>query len=359
MSLLARLSTTSKPTWRCMFFHSSRAARAINPSLRIIERVTKSTAPEGSATTATTSSSFLDPAATDSAEAVDPIFTYSSQFSSPLPARYADTHKLAEQEYPGSSFKSVSPLQAQLFKILMRMTRPTKVLELGCFMGYSAMALADGMDSHGVVYTCEKDEKAANLARKIFAEHNYTRSEQDDHTKYKSARIELLEGNAMDSLKALAQNNIEFDVIFIDADKGNYINYYKFILDNNMLARQGFILADNVLFRGLVLNSETASIETPYLSSTLSPSSSSSSSSHASPKLEAFIEKKIEKIEKAQEKQDAQETSKPSKEERRLANFQRTADHMHRFNLHVLNDERVEVALLPLFDGLSIIRRVK
>ncbi|KAF9968271.1 hypothetical protein BGZ73_000177 [Actinomortierella ambigua] len=232
------------------------------------------------------------------------------------------------------------------------MTRPKKVLELGCFLGYSAMALADGMEPHGVVYTCEKDEKAANIARKIFAEHHYTRSEQDDHTKHKSARIELLEGDAKDSLKALAQNNIEFDVVFIDANKGSYMHYYEFILKNNMLSRQGFMVADNTLFRGLVLNSEAASIDAPF--STAS-SSLEESPSHMSSKVEEYIDKKVEKIETAQHNQNGPQRSK---EARKLANSQKAADHMHRFNHHIFNDGRVEVALLPIFDGLSIIRRI-
>ncbi|KAF9164198.1 hypothetical protein DFQ26_001703 [Actinomortierella ambigua] len=332
---------------------------ATNPSRQILEHVTKSEGPKGggASTPHNTHGEKTTTGLIEEAQLPDPIFQYCTHFSTPLPVRYAEVHQLAEQEYSGRSAKSIPPLQAQLLKMLAQMTRPKKVLELGCFMGYSAMALADGMDSHGVVYTCEKDAKAADLARRTFAEHHYTRPEQDDHSKYKSARIELLEGNAKDSLTTLAQNNMVFDIVFIDADKSNSVNYYEFILKNNMLSRQGFMLADNTLFQGLVLNSETASIDAPFFT----PSSSSSSTGsplHVSSKVEEYIEKKVEKIEEAALKNNHNNGSSRSKEDRRLASNQKAADHMHRFNHHVFNDGRVEVALLPIFDGLSIIRRV-
>ncbi|KAF9356860.1 hypothetical protein BGX26_004632 [Mortierella sp. AD094] len=205
----------------------------------------------------------------------------------------------------------------------MRMTRPRQVLELGCFMGYSAMAMADGMPRGSTLYTCEKDPKAARLARDLFTQEGYDCS--SEHSMQKAVKIELLEGDARSSLELLAKKELQFEAVFLDADKGNYINYFNFILENDMLAQHGYILADNVLFRGMVLQSQ----EDP--SALLPPP--------PSPQL-------------SQRTKDTREL----KQERKTS-LQKTACHMDKFNRHVRKDPRVTVVVLPVFDGLSVIMK--
>ncbi|KAF9371031.1 hypothetical protein CPC16_003336 [Podila verticillata] len=151
----------------------------------------------------------------------DPLFHYSQALSTPLPAKFTKLHAHSVQQYPATADKTISDLQGQFLRLLMRMTRPRRVLELGCFMGYSAMAMADGMTSDGVLYTCEKDTQAAQLARELFDKQGYSSKTSG------RAAIELLEGDAMASLETLAKNQLQFDAIFIDADKGGYIKYFE------------------------------------------------------------------------------------------------------------------------------------
>ncbi len=118
-----------------------------------------------------------------------------------------------------------------------------------------------------------------------------------------------------------------------DADKGNYINYFNFIMDNDLLSDHGYILADNTLFSGLVLQSPSqndpsknqASLPSPPASPPLSPRSDSSSSE--------------------------------AKKQKAAANYQKYSNHSDAFNRHVANDPRVDVVLLHVFDGLSVIMK--
>ncbi|KAI8599103.1 S-adenosyl-L-methionine-dependent methyltransferase [Dissophora ornata] len=253
----------------------------------------------------------------------DPIARYCEQHSTPLAEKFATLHARSIAAYPDTANKTISSLQGKLLQMLMRITKPRLVLELGCFMGYSAMAMADGMPRGATLYTCEKDVKAARLARDLFVQQGY--SSNGDVPQ--SVKIELLEGDAMSSLQKLASSKLQFDVVFLDADKGNYINYLNFILDSDLLASDGYILADNVLFRGMVLQSTDVSPELP--SPPPSPQLSHKSSiSHLD-----------------------------TKQERRKASLRKTADHMNAFNEHVKSDPRIDVAVLPIFDGLSVIMR--
>lgn len=300
---------------------------------------------------------------------ISPLMRYSEQHSTPLPDKFVRLHENTIEEYQTRADMTISALQGQLLQLLMRMTRPKLVLELGCFMGYSAMAMADGMPKGTTLYTCEKDAKAAGLARDLFVHHGYQPSSAESVRQ--PVAIELLEGAALDSLQGLADKKLQFDAVFlgknppatwfclsllpsassdpirainlpvpsgnkplgigwnVDADKGNYINYFNFILDNNLLTPHGYILADNVLFRGLVLQAR----ESP----------SSLPSPPASPQLAP------------------QSGNNPERKEKRrpMTLEQKTGNHMIAFNEHVKNDQRVEVVVLPLFDGISFIMRKK
>ncbi|KAK3826418.1 MAG: O-methyltransferase-domain-containing protein [Linnemannia gamsii] len=295
-------------------FHVSALHRTLNPSL----------------TDPSHSSSSTTHVSHDNKE--EQLFLYSSQHSTPLPDKFDRLHAHSMQVYPTTAGKTVSALQGHFQQILMRLTKPKAVLELGTFMGYSAMAMADGMPKGAVLYTCEKDPKAAQLSRELFEEHAYSPSTKGQNVERKDATIEIVEGDGLSSLALLAQRKLRFDAVFLDADKSNYVNYYNFILDNDMLNDDGYILADNVLFSGLVLNTE----ERRRRQAAAAAAGSSSSS------------KGKGKGKKEKDAKDGEWTSEA---------FQKFADHIDTFNKHVCSDPRVDVVLLPAFDGLSLIMK--
>ena len=130
----------------------------------------------------------------------------------------------------------VGPLEGAFLKMMAQLVGVTRVLEIGMFTGYSALCFAEAIPADGRVITCEIDETSAALGRKHFA--------NSPHGK----KIEIRLGPALETMRELAG---PFDVIFIDADKVNYLNYYRRALD--LLSPTGVILIDNVLWDGEVL----------------------------------------------------------------------------------------------------------
>ena len=130
----------------------------------------------------------------------------------------------------------VGPLEGAFLKMLTQLVQATSVLEIGMFTGYSALCFAEALPADGTVITCEVDEESAALARKYFA-----RSPT-------GKKIEVRMGPALDTMRHLKG---PFDLIFIDADKINYVNYYRRALD--LVSPRGLILIDNVLWDGDVL----------------------------------------------------------------------------------------------------------
>ena len=130
----------------------------------------------------------------------------------------------------------VGPLEGAVLKMMVRLVGASRVLELGMFTGYSALCFAEVLPEQGVVVTCEVDEQAAAIARRYFARSPVGRK----------IRVEM--GPALDTMRRLTE---PFDVIFIDADKQNYVNYYRRALE--LLAPGGVILIDNVLWDGDVV----------------------------------------------------------------------------------------------------------
>jgi caffeoyl-CoA O-methyltransferase len=130
----------------------------------------------------------------------------------------------------------VGPLEGAFLKMMTQLVQATNVLEIGMFTGYSALCFAEALPADGTVLTCEIDEESAALARQYF--------ERSPIGK----KIEIRMGLALETLRHLTG---PFDLIFIDADKINYLNYYRRALD--LLAPQGVILIDNVLWDGGVL----------------------------------------------------------------------------------------------------------
>ncbi|KAG2174995.1 hypothetical protein INT43_006057 [Umbelopsis isabellina] len=198
----------------------------------------------------------------------------------------AETRKQFED-----AFKMVSIHQAHLIYNLTRMIRPQNVLEIGTFTGMSTLSIAAGTD--GNILSIDRDAKPINIARMWLEQAKV------------ADRVIIEEGIALDIIKKLPTGAFapKFDLVFIDADKGNYINYFNQIMSRSLLSDRGIILVDNVLFRGLVPN--------------------------------------------------AMENNFDPKDK----NLIRTARKLHAFNQHVKDDPRVEQIILPLFDGLSIIQR--
>ena len=143
----------------------------------------------------------------------------------------------------------VGPLEGAFLKMMTQLVQATSVLEIGMFTGYSALCFAEALPVDGTVVTCEIDEESSALARQYFARSPVGK------------KIEVRMGPALDTMRHLTG---PFDLIFIDADKTNYVNYYRRALD--LVSPRGLILIDNVLWDGDVLkhpapDEQTAAIQ--------------------------------------------------------------------------------------------------
>lgn len=126
-------------------------------------------------------------------------------------------------------------LQGRLLTMLTRMIGPRRVLEIGAFAGYSALCLAEGLPEGGEVHTVEVDDELEDFIREGFADSQY------------GNRVTLHIGDALEIVPTLGG---EWDLVFIDGNKRNYIDYYRLVLPR--LAKGGYILADNTLWDGKV-----------------------------------------------------------------------------------------------------------
>ncbi len=125
-------------------------------------------------------------------------------------------------------------LQGRVLSMLSHMIRPKYVLEIGTYTGYGTLCMAEGM-LQGKLITIDKNAELVNRTKSYFSTSDYTDI------------IELKTGNAMEIIPTL---NYLWDLVFIDADKANYINYYELVIDQ--VRPGGFIIADNVLWSGKV-----------------------------------------------------------------------------------------------------------
>ncbi len=128
-------------------------------------------------------------------------------------------------------------LEGTLLQTLVAALGARRVLEVGTFTGFAAQMMAAALPDDGELITCDVDPNAIEIARSFF--------ERSPH----GHKMNLREGPALETMRLLEPG---FDLIFIDADKGNYINYYEEAL--RLLAPNGIIAVDNVLWRGRVLN---------------------------------------------------------------------------------------------------------
>jgi len=129
-------------------------------------------------------------------------------------------------------------LQGQVLSMLSKMIRPKTILELGTFTGYSAICLATGLQEGGKLITIEVDDELELLAAKYFKKAGI------------DEKIEQRIGSATDIIPTL---NESFDLVFIDADKREYVEYYKLLIDK--MKSGSYLIADNTLWSGKVLES--------------------------------------------------------------------------------------------------------
>ena len=163
---------------------------------------------------------------------------YASRFSEPTDALLQEIEKYTVQNHPHANMLS-GPLQGKFLEMISAVIRPENILEIGTFTGYSALCFAKGLAPNGYLHTIELRAEDAAIAQNFFAKSSHHQ------------QIILHEGNALEIIPKLSQT---WDLIFIDADKINYINYYELTLPH--LRKGGVILADNVLFHGEVLEAD-------------------------------------------------------------------------------------------------------
>jgi predicted O-methyltransferase YrrM len=170
-------------------------------------------------------------------------------------------------------------LQGRMLAAISHMIRPDRILEIGTFTGYSALCMAEGLAENGKLITLDINEELETMVRQ------YIRDAGLENT------IDYRIGNALVLIPEISE---QFDLVFIDADKINYLNYYQLVFEK--VRKGGFIIADNVLWSGKIL---------------------------------------------------LKEGKKADKDTQALLDF----------NAFVHQDDRVENVLLPLRDGLMILRK--
>jgi caffeoyl-CoA O-methyltransferase len=203
--------------------------------------------------------------------------------------QYAEAHttpvaSLFERLAAETRDKSDSPqmmvglLEGRFLEFLVRQTKAKRILELGTFTGWSSISMASGLTDGGRIITCDVDEQTTAIARRYAEEAGVV------------ARIDYRLGPGLETLESL---DGPFDLVFIDADKPNYVNYFEAVLPK--LADDGLIIADNVLWSGRV-------------------------------------------VDEPAEGEDATRA-------------------IRAFNDHVMNDQRVECVMLTVRDGMTLIRK--
>ena len=160
---------------------------------------------------------------------------------------YILSHGDAEPDYLAqinrrTHLKMINPrmlsghLQGRVLSMLSKMIQPQTILELGTFTGYSALCLMEGLSAKGKLYTIECDDELEDFIRENFNDSEY------------KEKIELLIG---DAVELIPQIDAVFDLVFIDADKREYLEYYEAVFPK--VRKGGYILVDNTLWDGKVL----------------------------------------------------------------------------------------------------------
>lgn len=201
-------------------------------------------------------------------------------------ALLAELREATFQTWPKAE-QLIDEPQGKLLTFLVQLAQANKVLEIGCFTGYSAICLANGLAATGSLLTCDVNEETMAFANTYFRRSS------------RSAQIQSACRDGMELLEDLASRNERFDVIFVDANKRQYVAYYETIVAKRLLRTDGLLIFDNTLFRGRVL---------------------------------------------------AVANGLASKKER-------LAHGLAAFNAHVAADPRTSQTLLPLWDGVTLVRQ--
>lgn len=159
---------------------------------------------------------------------------YAEKYSSADDALLAQIQIETKEQHPHAHMLS-GPLQGRLLAFLCKMIQAERILEIGSFTGYSALCLAEGLSATGQLHTIELRPEDAQTAAS-----NFSKSKRNK-------QIHLHIGNAKEIIPTL---DMDWDLVFIDADKTGYIDYYELIVPR--LSKNGWIIADNVLFHGQI-----------------------------------------------------------------------------------------------------------
>ena len=162
--------------------------------------------------------------------------------------QYAESHSSAEPELLKKINRETNVnylfprmlsghYQGRLLSIFSSMIRPSSILEIGTYNGYGTICLAEGLRADGIIYTVEINIELEEVIRRNFQEAGIT------------DRVSLYIGNALDVIPGMGSG---FDLVYLDADKINYITYFEMLVDR--ISPGGYIFADNVLWSGKVIN---------------------------------------------------------------------------------------------------------
>ena len=171
-------------------------------------------------------------------------------------------------------------LQGRMLSMISCMIQPISILEIGTYTGYSALCLAEGLKDNGLIHTIDINDELTPMVRKYVSLAGL------------DSKFRIYTGNALDIIPTL---NGPFDLVFIDADKINYTNYFDLVFDK--VNKGGYILADNVLWSGKII----------------AP----------------------------------------------LSEMDKDTLALHQFNERIAHDNRLEKVLLPVRDGVMVMRKVK
>jgi len=173
-------------------------------------------------------------------ELINPLVQeYAEKFSSPEEVLLKEVNDFTVANHPEYHMLS-GHLQGKFLEMASLMIRPRRILEIGTFTGYSALCLAKGLTDDGLLHTIELREKDAATAKGFF-----------DRSAYKE-KIILHTGDAKKIVFTLEET---FDLVFIDADKPGYIEYFNLVFPK--LKKNGFIFADNIFFHGQAIETES------------------------------------------------------------------------------------------------------
>jgi caffeoyl-CoA O-methyltransferase len=174
----------------------------------------------------------------------EPLSDYIHEHTTPEPEVF---ERLRAETYASleSPQMQVGRVEGRFLELMVKVSGARRVLEIGTFSGYSAMAMAAGLPDEGRLITCDVDPVATSLARKYWDQSPW------------GHKIELRLGDAAQTLEQLVAAGERFDLVFIDADKPGYVRYFDLALE--LLPVGGVILADNTLWSGKVLDPQEES----------------------------------------------------------------------------------------------------